>query len=357
MKLKIILGVLLALVIAAAGFTLVANNFFGKDHAVSSSGDTMEALEMEEDSMTEMEMSGDSMDGMEMGGGSMAGMEMEGSHGKTVAGYTPITVDARKQQLIGVKTEAVNTRKLTRMIRAYGTVSHDPELYAVQQEYLSAYQYYQSLAGSDDQATAKLLLDSARKKLAILGYGEAQIKRLLAQGRTDDALIESAGSTRAWVYLQIYPNDLPYVRRGQSVRILGAGLRDKNIYGRIDSLDTVADPDTRSARARVLVQNADPAMIHESYVDAEIEVVMGTVLTVPEEAVIDAGNRRIAFVSQGEGYFEPRELVLGRRAGGFYEVISGVAVGEKVVSSANFFIDSESQLKAAVGNMSGHQHQ
>ena len=166
-------------------------------------------------------------------------------------------------------------------------------------------------------------------------------------------MIEGRNSTRTWVYAQIYPNDLPYIQRGQRVRLSSPQLPGKIFYGVIDSLDTVVDPGNQSVRTRILAENSDGRLSHQGFVNAEIEVPIGTVLALPEEAVIDSGGRQIAFVNTGEGYFEPRELVVGRRAEGFYEVISGVKAGEKVVSAANFFIDSESQLKSATDNMGG----
>lgn len=312
------------------------------------------------DSMSEIEMSSnaskgptkmdpESMDSM----GSMNSMDM-GQEGSKLAGYSMVQLDARKQQLIGVKTETAGKRTLKRLIRAYGVISHDTDLYSSQQEYISAYQYYRSLTdGDDSRRTALVILDAARKKLIIAGYSDAQIKALAGRGKPDDSLIEGGNSTRTWVYAQIYPNDLPYIQRGQRVRLSSPQLPGKNFYGVVDSLDTVVDPGNQSVRTRILAENSDGRLSHQGFVNAKIEVPIGTVLALPEEAVIDSGGRQIAFVDTGNGYFEPRELAVGRRAEGFYEVISGVKAGEKVVSAANFFIDSESQLKSATDNMGG----
>ncbi len=337
-KVTLISGsVVIALVVGVAGY-----RYFKPQSKADS--DSMEVMTMGDD---------DAMPGMDMG--SMPGMDMGEStpEAANVPGYKEIQLDPRKQQLIGVKTAIVNQQTLTRSIRAYGTTSHDTDLYAAQEEFLSAYRYYRSLAGNDGQTTAKLLLDSARKKLQIMGYGETQLNRLIARGQSDDSLIDGANTSRSWIYAQINQKDLPYVKAGQRARITGSEFAGQTVYGTVDSLDTVIDPETRSIRARILT-DATKTIAHQSYVNIDIEVPIGTVVALPEEAVIDSGGRQIAFVSIGDGYFQPRELVLGRRAAGFYEVIAGVKVGEKVVSAANFFIDSESQLKAASGNMMSH---
>jgi Cu(I)/Ag(I) efflux system membrane fusion protein len=106
---------------------------------------------------------------------------------------------------------------------------------------------------------------------------------------------------------------------------------------------------TRTARIRIEVPNPDDELRPEMYVDAEIET--GTpdrVVAVPESAVLDSGTRQAVLVDKGEGRFEPRAVKLGRRGGGYVEITEGVTEGEAVVTSANFLIDAESNLKAAL---------
>ena len=106
---------------------------------------------------------------------------------------------------------------------------------------------------------------------------------------------------------------------------------------------------TRTARIRIEVPNPDEALRPEMYVDAEIEA--GTpdpVLAVPESAILDSGTRQAVLVDKGDGRFEPREVKLGRRGGGHVEIVDGLFEGEAVVTSANFLIDAESNLNAAL---------
>jgi Cu(I)/Ag(I) efflux system membrane fusion protein len=92
------------------------------------------------------------------------------------------------------------------------------------------------------------------------------------------------------------------------------------------------------------------------FAEVEIQAQQGEALVVPGSAVLDSGTRKIVFVDLGEGRLQPREVALGRPAGDGFEVLSGLEEGEQVVTSANFLIDSESQIKAALGAMGGHRH-
>jgi Cu(I)/Ag(I) efflux system membrane fusion protein len=98
---------------------------------------------------------------------------------------------------------------------------------------------------------------------------------------------------------------------------------------------------------RALVATPDASLRPETFVNAEITVALGDLLAVPEEAVFDTGEHQFVFVTGADGRFEPRAVALGRAAQGFHEVLSGLAEGEEVVTSANFLIDSESRFRAA----------
>jgi multidrug efflux pump subunit AcrA (membrane-fusion protein) len=102
----------------------------------------------------------------------------------------------------------------------------------------------------------------------------------------------------------------------------------------------------------VLVKDTEGVFKPEMYVNVKIKSPTGSYLSVPEEAIMDTGTKNIAFVDKGDGYFEPRYVVLGAKIDEYYVVQFGLLEGEKVVTNANFLIDSESQLKAAIGQMS-----
>jgi membrane fusion protein, copper/silver efflux system len=131
------------------------------------------------------------------------------------------------------------------------------------------------------------------------------------------------------------------------------GFPEREFSGKVDVIYPQINKETRTARLRIELPNPEIELIHDMYVDAEIDIGSpNPVLTVPESAVLDAGSRQTVLVAKGEGRFEPREVKLGHRGGGYVEVREGVSAGEPVVVSANFLIDAESNLKAALKGFS-----
>ena len=108
------------------------------------------------------------------------------------------------------------------------------------------------------------------------------------------------------------------------------------------------DPKTRSIQVRAEVEDLEHKLKPEMFVNVNIKIEIGERLAMPQEAVMDTGERQMVFVAKPEGYFESRQVRLGNKAGDYYEVIAGVNEGEEVVSSGNFFVDSESRLKSAI---------
>jgi Cu(I)/Ag(I) efflux system membrane fusion protein len=112
-------------------------------------------------------------------------------------------------------------------------------------------------------------------------------------------------------------------------------------------------PDTRTVEARIDVDNASGVLKPDMFVDVSLEGAPSAGLTVPESAVIPTGERTLVFVDKGDGHYEPREVALGARVADGYEVRRGLAAGERVVVSANFLLDSESSLRAAIARAAG----
>ena len=143
----------------------------------------------------------------------------------------------------------------------------------------------------------------------------------------------------------------------QPVEATTLSLPGEVFKGRIKAIDPTINPKTRSARIRVLIPDPKGLLRPDTFMNVRINIPLGRRLVVPEEAVIDTGTRKIVFVDEGEGYFEPREVVLGVKSQDHFEIRSGLKEGEKVVTSGNFLIDSESKLKAAIAAIAGgHQH-
>jgi Cu(I)/Ag(I) efflux system membrane fusion protein len=164
-----------------------------------------------------------------------------------------------------------------------------------------------------------------------------------------DVLFRIADHRLVWVLLDVAERDLAQIEVGTKVTIRPRALRDQSFGGTVALIYPHLNTQTRTARIRIEVPNPDERLRPEMYVDAEIEAgASEPVLAVPESAVLDSGNRRIVLVDRGEGRFEPRDVELGRRGGGYIEVTRGVKESESVVISANFLIDAESNLKAAL---------
>jgi Cu(I)/Ag(I) efflux system membrane fusion protein len=168
-----------------------------------------------------------------------------------------------------------------------------------------------------------------------------------------DVLFKIADHRLVWVLIDVAERDLAQVAIGAKVTIRSRALAGKTFGGTVALIYPHLNAATRTARIRVEVPNPDELLRPEMYVDAEIET--GTpspVLAVPESAVLDSGSRQVVMIDKGEGRFEPREVKLGRDGGGLVEVKQGVSEGEAVVTSANFLIDAESNLKAALKGFS-----
>ena len=274
-------------------------------------------------------------------------------------GYAPILVTPQKRQFIGVTTAPVQRRSMTNTIRTVGEIAHDPELFQAEQEYLGALKAFkQAQTGTIPEVTerAQRLVESSRLHLRHLGLSEKLIEEVATQTEPDHRLL--LGDTRQlWVYAPIYEYELPLVREGQIATVDAGMLPGRVFTGTVQSIDPILDHMTRTARVRFLVENSDHLLKPAMYVNVSIVVEVGEVLAVPEEAIFVTGTKFIAFVDKGQGLFEPRDVIVGVKADGYYEVKAGVVEGELVVTSGNFLIDSESRLKAALQDMSGGGHQ
>lgn len=168
-----------------------------------------------------------------------------------------------------------------------------------------------------------------------------------------EVLFKIADHRLVWVLIDVAERDLAQVAIEAKVTIRSRVLAGKTFGGTVALIYPHLNAATRTARIRVEVPNPDELLRPEMYVDAEIET--GTpspVLAVPESAVLDSGSRPVVLIDKGEGRFEPREVKLGRHGGGLVEVTQGVSEGDAVVTSANFLIDAESNLKAALKGFS-----
>ena len=276
-------------------------------------------------------------------------------------GYAPVLISPQKQQLIGVRTQPVERRSLMKTIRTAGRIAYDPELYQAEQEYLQALTTLMKATVSDSgelRQQAERLVESSRTRLWLLGLSEELINEMVAWEGPDRRLLGTDPTGEVWLYAPVYEFELPLARAGQTVEVESAAIPGKRLSGVIRAIDPVLNPATRAARVRAVLADPDRVLKPEMFVNASIRVDLGEVLAIPEEAVFDTGTKQMVFIDKGQGLFEPRDVSLGAKADDSYEITAGVAEGERVVTSGNFLIDSESRLKAAAqGTAAGGAHQ
>jgi Cu(I)/Ag(I) efflux system membrane fusion protein len=265
---------------------------------------------------------------------------------------------------------------------------YSPELVSTQEEYLLALRAKKDLVKSpfpEVAGSGTSLAESARRRLKLWDITDDQIKTLEESGQPRKtltlyspfsgivlekvaykgmnvmpgmALFKLADLSIVWLYADIYEYELPFIRLGQQASIQLSYLQGENFTGKAIYIYPSLNPETRTAKVRFEIPNPHGKLKPEMYANVEIKVHLGRKLTVPEGAIIDTGIRQLAIIDKGSGYFEPREVKVGAKVENYYEVIKGLKAGEKVVTSANFLIDSESKLKEAMGGMAmpGMEH-
>lgn len=281
---------------------------------------------------------------------------------QTPEGYAQVLLSPQKQQLIGVKTAMVGKKKLTKMIRTVGTIAHDPELYQAQAEYIQAIQALERAKQSNVPEIveqSQRLAESSRIRLRHMGLSDELINEISTWKEPEHSLLYSDPGEPVWVYAKVYEYELPLIRDGQKLEAEIPSNPGQVFEGTLRAVARMVDQETRTIRIRAQLQDPQGQLKPDMFVNVTIEIDLGEVLAVPEEAVFDTGTKKIVFLDKGQGLFEPREVVLSAKGDNFYELKSGLQEGDIIVTSGNFLIDSESRLKAALegmGSSGGHQH-
>jgi hypothetical protein len=279
-----------------------------------------------------------------------------------VPGHASFTLSPERQQLIGVKAEEVERRPLDVEIRTVGKVAYDPALYQGFVEYREAVRARAELrdaASPEALRGADGLIRAAALRLRQQGIAEAQLREITKDAR-DPVNLLLPGKT-VWVYGQVYEYEIDLLRPGQEIVVTVPSLPGRTYRAGVVAIDPILNAMTRTGRIRALVATPDESLRPETFVHVSIHVPLGEKIAVPENAVLDTGEHQVVFVVVGEGRFEPRAVELGREAQGYYEVLHGVEPGERVVTSANFLIDSESRFRSALAafgakSSAGHAH-
>jgi Cu(I)/Ag(I) efflux system membrane fusion protein len=305
-----------------------------------------------------------------------------------------VRVSLDKVQRSGVRTEKVVSRVITRTVRGVGTIIHDEARLTVVAMRSDGYieELYVNRTGVHVHAGDPLFrvyspeivnaqidvryAGGAEQRLRNLGVSENHIrdvrggknpltvewvapatgdiieKKVLngQKVKAGDELYRIADHSQLWVIAEVAETDLPDVTIGTQATVTVRAYPAQPTEGKVIFIYPELRAETRTARVRIEIPNSDGRLKIDMYADvvfasAEHE---HPAVAVPANAVIDSGTRQVVLVAKGEGRFEPRPVKLGRRGEGYVEVIEGISEGEEVVTAANFLIDAESNLKAAL---------
>ena len=164
-------------------------------------------------------------------------------------------------------------------------------------------------------------------------------------------LYSIADLSALWVYAQVFQNDIGRVKVGDSAVVTVDSYPGRTFPGRVSFISPQLDQTTRTAKVRLEIPNPDMKLSLGMFVNVKLDLALGRQLVIPASGVYQSGTRQIAFVDHGDGHFEPREIEAGARAGDDFVVVTkGLKAGERIATSANFLLDSESQLQAAMGS-------
>ena len=332
---------------------------------------------------------------------------VEVANASTNTNVNAITIDNRRRQLIGVETGEVSHRDLVKIIRAVGEVTYDerrlsqvtlkfdgyigdlaadhvgmpidkgqllftvysPELLAAQREFL------ETLRRGRDGNADDPVIRAARERLRLWDLAEAEIEALARGGKPraylpihaprGGTLVERnivAGSAAAagqalltivdlstvWVDAKVYEADLELLRVGMAATITLPHVPGRTYQATVDHIYPYLHGASRTGRVRLSLANPEGALKPQMYAEVALRADLGHRLAVPEEAVIVAGDSRVVFVDLGDGRLNPVRVTLGRRAQGHVEVLDGLSLGDRVVTSGNFLLAAETRLKTGI---------
>ena len=251
---------------------------------------------------------------------------------------------------------------------------YSPDLVATEREYLIAKQNQKEVAQSTVPgvaSSAASLLDAAVERLKQWGVSQQEISRLESTGEVqqelevdspisgyiiernalpsvavqpDMRLYTIADLSTVWVQAQVFQADLGRIKSGDPATLTVDTFPDRTSSGRVDFIYPQVDMDTRTAKVRIVFSNPSLQLKPGMFANVTLKIPMGQQLVIPATGILQSGTRQIAFVNRRDGYIEPRDVQLGARVGDDFVVLKGLTAGEEVVTSANFLIDSESQL-------------
>jgi RND family efflux transporter MFP subunit len=341
----------------------------------------------------------------------MVPVEVEEPGEGTPSGLATVPITAEVRQRMGLTTGVVEKRALAREVRTSARIVADetrlyrvtakvdgwvdklftattgqfvkkgdplltiysPDLLTSQNEYLTALR-----SGSTN------LMASARRRLSLWDISDEQIDRLEKTREAEkmltlyapasgwvveravlpgqkiaagEPLLVVADLSTVWADADIYEAELPYVKVGMPVKLLLPYWPDKTFAGKVTFVSPTLDAESRTLKARLEIPNPELLLKPEMFATAKLSYELGDGLAIPETAVMRTAEHTYAFRDAGDGRLVPTPITVGERSDGYYQLVSGLNEGDKVVTSANFLVDSESSMKAAMKAMAGRAHQ
>jgi RND family efflux transporter MFP subunit len=262
---------------------------------------------------------------------------------------------------------------------------YSPDLVSTEQEYLLAKQNEKAFSTTMHGMAAQesgWLLQAAEERLRQFDVPAAAITALEQSGKVErEITVESPASgyiternalpnayvqpdtklytiadlSTVWVYANVAQNDVGRLKPGDSAVVTVDAFPGRRFSGRIDQILPEVDPATRTVRVRLIFRNPGVVLKPGMYVNVDISVPLGRQLVIPASGVLQAGSRAIAFIDHGQGSLEPREVEVGPQLDDSVVVLKGLQAGDRIVSSANFLVDSEAQLQAELGTDPGSE--
>jgi membrane fusion protein, copper/silver efflux system len=259
---------------------------------------------------------------------------------------------------------------------------YSQELVSAQDEYLLAMKANKQIQNSplfETRNQTAQMVQSARDRLRHWTLTDAQIDELARRGKPQTyvtiyspvagyvidkqvfkgtlvkpemTLYAIADLSTVWVQAEVFEYEIPFVQVGQQGILTLAAYPGETFQGEITFIYPYLNQEARTNTVRLVFKNPKLRLKPDMYGTIQIQVNRGSKLAVPEEAVLDSGTRQVVYVVRGEGMFEPRQVTLGPKVGGYYEVVEGLALDERIATSGTFLLDSESKLMAS-SNMMG----
>ena len=264
---------------------------------------------------------------------------------------------------------------------------YSPELVSTQEEYLQSIKYQKKMSGSSSTEARKgtnELVESSKRRLLYWDISEKDIVELEQRGTPKKTMIiyspvdgivtekmvlqgqnimagmelyKIADLSTVWVIADVYQYEVPWIKNGQEIELNLSYLPDKSYKGLVTYIYPFLNEESKTIKVRAEVRNTanydfKPGMFANVTIKSPVSF---NTIAVPEQSLIRSGERTIAVISLGGGYFDPREIKTGVTASGYVQILDGIKAGEKIVTSSQFLIDSESNLKAAINLMKGHE--